>query len=115
VKRHPDALADLLDEEREAATLEVASEARQRARHSRVRATVLPAGQPLTGPDALIVAEVPNTPIARARLAAIQLHGVLSMAGDPFEDPAVIEAEVTQLLATIAREWSAHKEASDVR
>lgn len=55
------------------------------------------------------------SPLARARLDAIQLHGVLSMAGDPFEDPAVIEAEVTQLLATIAREWSAHKEASDVR
>lgn len=113
MKRHPDALADLLDEEREAATLEVASEARQRARHSRVRATVLPAGQPLTGPDALIVAEVPNTPIARARLHAIQLHGALSMAGDPFEDPDVIEQEIQQLCASILLEWGAHRKGTN--
>jgi len=101
---------------------ELARDARS-SRHLRVRTTRLPGGRQdvepvgpaLTGPDALILAETPAAPLARARLDAIQLHGVLSMAGDPFEDPAVIEAEVTQLLATIAREWSAHKEASDVR
>lgn len=119
------ATSPLADELREAADegTHDAAELARGVRHLRVRTTRLPGGRQgvepvgpaLTGPDALLVAEVPNTPIARARLHAIQLHGALSMAGDPFEDPAVIEAEVTQLLATIAREWSAHKEASDVR
>lgn len=115
MRRHPDALAELLDEAREEATREVAQEATERARHSRVRATVLPKGRPLTGPDALLVAEVPDTPIARARLDAIQLHGVLSMADDPFEDIDQLDNEVGTLLTKIALEWGAHKKAEGVR
>ena len=68
-----------------------------------------PVGPKLVGPDALLVAEMPDTPIARARLDAIQLHGVLSMADDGDEDPTVIDAEVQGLLTKIALEWGAHK------
>lgn len=92
-----------------------------RGRHLRVRGTRLPGGHQsvepvgpaLTGPDALLVAEVPNTPIARARLHAIQLHGALSMAGDPFEDPDVIEQEIQQLCVSILLEWGAHRKGTN--
>lgn len=119
------ATSPLADELREAADegTHDAAELARGVRHLRVRTTRLPGGRQgvepvgpaLTGPDALLVAEVPNTPIARARLHAIQLHGVLSMATDPYEEPGVIDAEVNTLLENIAREWSAHKEENDVR
>lgn len=50
------------------------------------------------------------SPLARARLDAIQLHGVLSMAGDPFEDPDVNEREVRDLCASILDHYRAHRE-----
>jgi len=109
----------LADELREAAAegTHDAAELARGGRHLRVRVTRLPggrqgvepAGPPLTGDDALLVAEMPDTPLARARLDAIQLHGVLSMADDPHEDVDVLNAEVQGLLTKIALEWSAHK------
>jgi hypothetical protein len=108
-------LADELHEAAAEGTRDAAELARG-GRHLRVRVTRLkgggriePAGTPLTGPDALLVAEMPDTPIARARLDAIQLHGVLSMAGDPFEDIDQLDNEVETLLTKIALEWGAHK------
>ena len=117
------ATSPLADELREAADegTHDAAELARGVRHLRVRTTRLPGGRhgfepvgpALTGPDALLVAEVPNTPIARARLHAIQLHGALSMAGDPFEDPDVIEQEIQQLCASILLEWGAHRKGTN--
>lgn len=108
-------LAAELHEAADAGTQDAAELARG-GRHLRVRVTrikgdrrIEPAGPPLTGDDALLVAEMPDTPIARARLDAIQLHGVLSMAGDPHEDPAVLDAEVQGLCASILDHYRAHR------
>lgn len=51
------------------------------------------------------------SPLARARLDAIQLHGVLSMADDPHEDPEVIDREVESLCASILDHYRAHRRA----
>jgi hypothetical protein len=108
-------LADELHEAAAEGTRDAAELARG-GRHLRVRVTRLkgggriePAGTPLTGPDALLVAEMPDSPLDRARLDAIQLHGVLSMVDDPHEDLATLDAEVQGLLTKIALEWGAHK------
>jgi hypothetical protein len=74
-------LADELHEAAAEGTRDAAELARG-GRHLRVRVTRLkgggriePAGTPLTGPDALLVAEMPDTPIARAR----RRHGVFAI------------------------------------
>ena len=110
-------LADDLRAALDAGTQDAAELARS-TRHLRVRVTRLPGGRraepvgpKLTGPDALLVAEVPDTAIERARLDAIQLHGVLSMAGDPFEDLEVIDREVESLCASILDHYRAHRRA----
>jgi len=109
-------LADELHEAAAEGTRDAAELARG-GRHLRVRATRLPGGRQgvepvgpkLTGDDALLVAEMPDSPLARARLDALQLHGVLSMAGDPFEDPAVIDREVESLCASILDHYRTHR------
>lgn len=108
-------LAAELHEAADAGTHDAAELARG-GRHLRVRVTRLkgggrvePVGPKLTGPDALLVAEMPDSPLARARLHAIQLHGVLSMAEDPFEDNDVINNEAQRLCASILLELGAHK------
>lgn len=110
-------LADELHEALDAGTQDAAELARG-GRHLRVRVTRLkgggrvePAGTPLTGPDALLIAEVPDSPLDRSRLDAIQLHGVLSMAADPYEDPEVIDREVESLCASILDHYRAHRRA----
>lgn len=60
---------------------------------------------PLTGDDALERALTPATPLDRARLRALELHGALSLVGDPFEDPAVTDRDVQTLLTQIALDW----------
>ena len=114
------ATSPLADELREAAAegTHDAAELARGGRHLRVRGTRLPGGRQsvepvgpkLTGPDALLLAETPAAPLARARLGAIQLHGVLSMAGDPFEDPAVLDAEVQGLCASILDHYRQHRQ-----
>ena len=113
------ATSPLADELREAADegTHDAAELARGVRHLRVRTTRLPGGRQgvepvgpaLTGPDALLVAETPEAPLARARLDAIQLHGVLSMAGDPFEDTAVLDREVRDLCASILDHYRQHR------
>lgn len=62
-------------------------------------------GHPLTGDDALELALTPASPLDRARLRVLELHGAMSMVGDPFEDPAVTDADVQTLLTQIALDW----------
>ena len=109
-------LADELRAALDAGTQDAAELARS-TRHLRVRVTRLPGrriepvGPKLAGPDALLVAEVPDSPLGRSRLDALQLHGVLSMADDPHEDPEVIDREVESLCASILDHYRAHRRA----
>ena len=116
-RAHTSPLADELHAALDAGTQDAAELARS-TRHLRVRVTRLPGGRraepvgpKLVGPDALLVAEVPDSPLARARLDALQLHGVLSMADDPHEDPEVIDREVANLCASILDHYRAHRRA----